>query len=406
MDFDLPPDHELLRRTVREFAQGEVAPVAGELDRTKSFPYEIVAKLGALNLMGIPFPQEYGGAGADTLAYVLAVEELTRVDSSVAITLCAHTSLGTQPIYLFGSEQQKREWLPKLCSGERLGAFGLTEPEAGSDAGNTRTRARLVDGEWLVDGAKQFITNAGTDISGVVCITAVTDDGESDAAGGAGAAGGRGVATGAGTKTTAPPREISNIIVANGTPGYEQGEPYRKMGWNASDTRPLTFSECRVPQENLLGVRGAGFKQFLHILDIGRIGVAAMGVGLAQGALDEALKYAKERRAFGRPISKFQAIQVKLADMSSEIEAARLLVYKAAREKDKGENFTLTAAQAKLKTGRLAVRCCEEAVQIHGGYGFIEEYPVCRFYRDAKILTIGEGTDEVQQMVIARALGA
>jgi short/branched chain acyl-CoA dehydrogenase len=406
MDFDLPPDHELLRRTVREFAQGEVAPVAGELDRTKSFPYEIVAKLGALNLMGIPFPQEYGGAGADTLAYVLAVEELTRVDSSVAITLCAHTSLGTQPIYLFGSEQQKREWLPKLCSGERLGAFGLTEPEAGSDAGNTRTRARLVDGEWVVDGAKQFITNAGTDISGVVCITAVTDDGESDAAGGAGAAGGRGVATGAGTKTTAPPREISNIIVANGTPGYEQGEPYRKMGWNASDTRPLTFSDCRVPEENLLGARGAGFKQFLHILDIGRIGVAAMGVGLAQGALDEALKYAKERRAFGRPISKFQAIQVKLADMSSEIEAARLLVYKAAREKDKGENFTLTAAQAKLKTGRLAVRCCEEAVQIHGGYGFIEEYPVCRFYRDAKILTIGEGTDEVQQMVIARALGA
>ncbi len=399
MDFDLPPDHELLRRTVREFAQGEVAPVAGELDRTKSFPYEIVAKLGALNLMGIPFPQEYGGAGADTLAYVLAVEELTRVDSSVAITLCAHTSLGTQPIYLFGSEEQKREWLPKLCSGERLGAFGLTEPEAGSDAGNTRTRARLVDGEWVVDGAKQFITNAGTDISGVVCITAVTSSDGPDATAAAH------VAAGTGTKT-APAREISNIIVANGTPGYEQGEPYRKMGWNASDTRPLTFSDCRVPEGNLLGGRGAGFKQFLHILDIGRIGVAAMGVGLAQGALDEALKYAKERRAFGRPISKFQAIQVKLADMSSEIEAARLLVYKAAREKDKGENFTLTAAQAKLKTGRLAVRCCEEAVQIHGGYGFIEEYPVCRFYRDAKILTIGEGTDEVQQMVIARALGA
>jgi alkylation response protein AidB-like acyl-CoA dehydrogenase len=377
MDFDLSTDHELIRRTVREFAQGEVAPVAQELDRTKSFPYAIVAQLGKLNLMGIPFPEEYGGGGGDTLAYALAVEELTRVDSSVAITLCAHTSLGTQPIYLFGDENQKREWLPRLCSGERLGAFGLTEPEAGSDAGNVKTRARLDGEEWVIDGAKQFITNAGTDISGMVCITARTGE-----------------------------QEISNIIVANGTPGYEQGEPYRKMGWNASDTRPLTFNDCRVPEENLLGPRGAGFKQFLHILDIGRIGVAAMGVGLAQGALDEALKYAKERKAFGKPISKFQAIQAKLADMATEIEAARLLVYKAAREKDHGRNFTLTAAQAKLKTGRLAVRCAEEAVQIHGGYGFIEEYPVCRFYRDAKILTIGEGTDEVQQMVIARALGA
>jgi short/branched chain acyl-CoA dehydrogenase len=335
---------------------------------------------------------------------VLAVEELTRVDSSVAITLCAHTSLGTQPIYLFGSEEQKREWLPQLCSGAKLGAFGLTEPEAGSDAGNTRTRARLEGGEWAIDGAKQFITNAGTDISGVVCITAVT-----------GAMGNGEAADETGTNETGsnPARaggiaqkEISNILVPNGAPGYEQGEPYRKMGWNASDTRPLSFSDCRVPEENLLGPRGQGFKQFLHILDIGRIGVAAMGVGLAQGALDEALAYAKERRAFGKPISKFQAIQAKLADMSAEIEAARLLVYKAAREKDAGRNFTLTAAQAKLKTGRLAVRCTEEAVQIHGGYGYIEEYPVCRFYRDAKILTIGEGTDEVQQMVIARALGA
>jgi len=384
VDFDLSDEHQLIRRTVREFAEGEVAPAAEELDRTKRFPYEIVRKLGELNLMGIPFPQEYGGAGADTLAYALAVEELTRVDSSVAITLCAHTSLGTQPIYLFGSQEQKREWLPRLCSGERLGAFGLTEPEAGSDAGNTRTRARLQDGEWVIDGAKQFITNAGTDISGVVCITAVTSADDGDGAG----------------------KEISNLIVANGTDGYEQGEPYRKMGWNASDTRPLTFSGCRVPEANLLGPRGAGFKQFLHILDIGRIGVAAMGVGLAQGALEQALAYARERRAFGKPISKFQAIQAKLADMSAEIEAARLLVYKAAREKDRGRNFTLTAAQAKLKTGRLAVRCSEEAVQIHGGYGYIEEYPVCRFYRDAKILTIGEGTDEVQQMVIARALGA
>ncbi len=404
MDFDLSHDHELIRRTVREFAEGEVAPVAEELDRTKAFPYEIVAQLGKLNLMGIPFPEEYGGGGGDSLAYALAVEELARVDSSVAITLCAHTSLGTQPIYLFGSEEQKREWLPRLCAGEELGAFGLTEPEAGSDAGNTRTRARLRGGEWVIDGAKQFITNAGTEISGVVCITAVT--GENDVGGASGGESGADGKQAGGATEPANPKEISNIIVPNGTPGYEPGEPYRKMGWNASDTRPLSFTDCHVPEENLLGPRGQGFKQFLHVLDIGRIGVAAMGVGLAQGALDEALKYAKERRAFGKPISKFQAIQGKLADMSTEIAAARLLVHKAAREKDTGRNFTLTAAQAKLKTGRLAVRCAEEAVQIHGGYGFIEEYPVCRFYRDAKILTIGEGTDEVQQMVIARALGA
>jgi len=377
MDFELGDEHRLIQRTVREFATQEVAPVAEELDREKRFPYEIVRKLADLGLMGIPFPQEYGGGGGDSLAYALAVEELTRVDSSVAITLCAHTSLGTQPIYLFGDEAQKQEWLPRLTSGEMLGAFGLTEPEAGSDAGNVRTKARLDSGEWVIDGAKQFITNAGTEISGVVCITARTGD-----------------------------DEISNLVVANGTPGYEQGEPYRKMGWNASDTRPLTFTECRVPEENLLGPRGMGFRQFLQVLDIGRIGVAAMGVGLAQGALDEALAYAKERQAFGRSISRFQSIQAKLADMATEIEATRLLVYKAARMKDKGENFSLTAAQAKLKSGRLAVRCCEEAVQIHGGYGYIEEYPVCRFYRDAKILTIGEGTDEVQQMVIARALGA
>jgi short-chain 2-methylacyl-CoA dehydrogenase len=377
MDFRLDDETELLQRTVREFAREEVAPVAGELDRTKSFPYELVAKMAALGWMGIPFPEEVGGAGGTTLQYAIAVEELTRIDSSVAITLCAHTSLGTQPIYLFGSDDQRAEWLPRLCAGEILGAFGLTEPEAGSDAGNVRTRAKLEHDDWVINGAKQFITNAGTDISGVVCITARTGD-----------------------------EEISNLIVANGTPGYEQGEPYRKMGWNASDTRPLTFSDCRVPQANLLGERGAGFKQFLHVLDIGRIGVAAMGVGLAQGALDEALAYAQERRAFGRPISKFQAIQGKLADLATEIAAARLLTYHAAWLKDQNQPFGLTAAQAKLKTGRLAVRATEEAVQIHGGYGFIEEYPVCRFYRDAKILTIGEGTDEVQQMVIARALGA
>jgi short/branched chain acyl-CoA dehydrogenase len=380
VDFELTDEQRLLRDTVRDFARAEVAPVAEELDRTKSFPYEIVAKMGELGLMGIPFPEEYGGGGADTLSYALAVEELARVDSSVCITMAAHTSLGTMPIHLWGTDEQKSEWLPVLCRGERLAAFGLTEPEAGSDAGATRTRAKLSDGEWVIDGAKQFITNSGTDISGCVTITAVT--GESSGA-----------------------REISNIIVPNGTPGYEIGEAYRKMGWNASDTRPLAFDGCRVPESNLLGRRGEGFKNFLHILDGGRIGVAAMGVGLAQGALDEALAYAKERKAFGQPISSFQAIQAKIADISAELEAARLLTYKAAIEKDRGRSFTLTAAQAKLKTGRLAVRACEEAVQIHGGYGYIEEYPVCRFYRDAKILTIGEGTDEVQQMVIARQLG-
>src|ERR671910_345227 len=350
MDFDLGDEHRLIQRTVRDFAAQEVAPVAEELDREKRFPYEIVAKMAGLGLMGIPFDEQYGGGGADTLSYVLAIEELARVDSSVCITMAAHTSLGTMPIHLWGTSEQKDEWLPEMCAGRRLAAFGLTEPEAGSDAGNTRTRARLEDGEWVIDGAKQFITNAGTEISGCVTITARTGE-----------------------------REISNVIVPNGTPGYEQGEPYRKMGWNASDTRPLSFEGCRVPESNLLGRRGDGFKNFLHILDGGRA-------------------YAKERRAFGQPISKFQAIQAKLADVSAEIEAARLLTYKAAKLKDAGKNFTLTAAQAKLKTGRLAVRCAEEAVQIHGGYGYIEEYPVCRMYRDAKILTIGEGTDEVQQM--------
>ena len=377
MNFDLTDEQSSIRRLARDFAENEVKPVAEELDRTKSFPYEIVEKLGELGLMGIPYPEEYGGGGADTLSYAIVVEELARIDSSVAITLAANTSLATWPIYAFGSEEQKREWMPKLTSGETLGAFGLTEPEAGSDAGNVRTTARLEDGEWRIDGAKQFITNAGTDISGGVTITARTGDGE-----------------------------ISNIIVPRDTPGYTVEPAYRKMGWNASDTRPLAFDAARVPEENLLGVRGKGFHQFLQTLDGGRISVSAMGVGLAQGALDESLAYARERQAFGQPIAKFQAIQTKLADMATEIEAARLLTYKAAVEKDAGKNFSLTAAKAKLKTGRLAVRASEEAVQIHGGYGYIEEYPVCRFYRDAKILTIGEGTDEVQQMVIARALGA
>jgi alkylation response protein AidB-like acyl-CoA dehydrogenase len=384
MDLDLPEDALELRKVVREFAVQEVAPVAEELDRTKAFPYELVAKMGELGWMGIPFPEEVGGSGGTTLQYAVAVEELTRIDSSVAITMCAHTSLGTQPIWLFGNDAQKAEYLPDLCAGRKLGAFGLTEPEAGSDAGNLKTRATLDGGTWTVDGSKQFITNAGTDISGHVAITAIT-----------------------GETTDAKGRkrpEISNIIVPNGTPGYEIGEPYRKMGWNASDTRPLSFSGVEVPEEHLLGPRGQGFKQFMKILDGGRIGVAAMGLGLAQGALDEAAAYAKSRNAFGGPIARFGQIQAKIADMATEIEAARLLVYRAAALKDAGRDFTLTAAQAKLKTGRLAVKASEEAVQIHGGYGYIEEYPVCRFYRDAKILTIGEGTDEVQQMVISRAV--
>ena len=382
MDFELTDDQRLLRETVREFAQAEIAPVAERLDREKLFPYEIVRRLGELDLMGIPFPQEYGGAGGSTQDYAIVVDELTQVDSSVAITLCAHTSLGTQPIHLFGTDDQKRRLMPRLCSGEMLGAFGLTEPEAGSDAGNTQTRARLDGDEWVIDGAKQFITNAGTEISGLVVITAVTG------------------------KALDERPEISNILVENGTPGYEQGQQYRKLGWHASDTRPLTFTDCRVAAENLVGVRGRGLQQFLRVLDIGRIGVAAMGVGLAQGALDQALAYAKQRRAFGQPISSFQTIQAKLANLATEIEACRLLVQKAAWLKDEGRDFSLVAAQAKLKSGRLAVHAADEAVQIHGGYGFIEEYPVARFYRDAKILTIGEGTDEIQEMVIARALGA
>ena len=377
MNFDLTDEQRDVQRLVRGFMDGEVRPVVEELDREKRFPYDIVGKLGGLGLMGVPYPQDYGGGGADNLAYALAIEEITRVDSSLGVTVAAHTSLGTWPIYQFGTDEQKAEWLPELCSGRKLAAFGLTEPEAGSDAGNVRTTARQDDGDWLVNGAKQFITNAGTDISGLVTITARTGD-----------------------------DEISNIMVPVGTPGYEIGQPYRKMGWNSSDTRPLAFDDCRVPAESLLGRRGEGFKQFLQTLDGGRIGIAAMGVGLAQGALDEALAYAKERRAFGQPISKFQAIQTKLADLATELEAGRLLTYKAAALKDLGRPYSLTAAQAKLKTGRLAVRAAEEAVQIHGGYGYIEDYPVCRFYRDAKILTIGEGTDEVQQMVIARALGA
>jgi len=376
VNLDLPEEHELLRRTVREFAEGEVAPVAAELDREHRFPYEIVAGLAELGLMGIPFPEEYGGAGADPLAYSLAVEELARVDSSVAITVAAHISLGTMPIYLFGTEEQRRRRLPDLCSGRRLAAFGLTEPGAGSDAGATRTTAELRDGFWVVNGSKIFITNAGTDVSGCVTITARTS-----------------------------PEEISNIVVENGTPGYEISPPMEKMGWRASDTRELSFRDCAVAEENLLGPRGAGFRQFLEILDGGRISVAAMGVGLAQGAYELALAYAREREQFGRKISSFQTTQFKLADMATEIEAGRALVYRAAWLKDRGRAFAQEAAMAKLYTGELARRVVNEALQIHGGYGYMEEFPIARFYRDQKVLEIGEGTNEVQRLVIARHLG-
>jgi short/branched chain acyl-CoA dehydrogenase len=376
VNFDLDPEHELLRDTVRQFALEKIAPVAEELDREKRFPYELVAELAELGLMGMTIPEEYGGAGSDTLSYAIAVEELTRIDSSVAITVAAHHSLGTLPIFYFGSEQQKRDWLPELASGRKLAAFGLTEPNAGSDAGAARTTARLEDGEWVVDGSKIFITNAGTDITWGVTITARTADGE-----------------------------ISNIVVPNGTPGYVISAPMQKLGWRASDTRELSFQEARVPEGHLLGPRGEGFKQFLQILDGGRISVAAMGVGLAQGCYDLAFAYAQDRHQFGKPIGSFQAVQAKLVDMATEIEAARLLVYRAAWEKDQGRPFAQTAAMAKLYSGELSHRAANWALQIHGGYGFMDEYAVSRLYRDQKILEIGEGTNEVQRMVIAKHLG-
>jgi short/branched chain acyl-CoA dehydrogenase len=376
VNYELSDEQELLRRTVREFSETRVAPVAEELDREGRFPYDLVSELAELGLMGIPIPEEYGGGGADTVSYAIAVEELTRIDSSVAITVAAHTSLGTMPIFLYGDERQKQEWLPELASGRKLAAFGLTEPDAGSDAGATRTRADLRDGEWIVNGSKIFITNAGTDITACVSITALTAEGE-----------------------------ISNIVVPNGTAGYEISPPMHKLGWHASDTRELSFKDCAVPEGNLLGPRGRGFAQFMEILDGGRISVAAMGVGLAQGAYDLAFAYAKEREQFGRPIAKFQAVQFALADMATEIEAGRQLVYRAAWLKDEGKPFGLAAAQAKLYTGLLSNRAANAALQIHGGYGFMDEFAISRLYRDQKILEIGEGTNEVQRMVIGKLLG-
>jgi short/branched chain acyl-CoA dehydrogenase len=376
VNYELSDEQELIRRTVREFAESRVAPVAEELDREARFPYELVAELGELGLMGLPVPEEHGGAGGDTVSYAIAIEELARVDSSVAITVAAHTSLGTMPILLFGSDEQKRDWLPLLASGKRLAAFGLTEAAAGSDAAATRTRAALRDGHWVIDGSKIFITNAGTEITGCVTITALTG-----------------------------PDEISNLIVPNGTSGYEVSPPMHKLGWRASDTRELSFRSCAVPEANLLGVRGQGFRQFMQILDGGRISVAAMGVGLAQGAYDLAAAYARERQQFGKPIASFQAVRFQLADMATEIEAGRQLVYRAAWLKDEGRSFALAAAQAKLYTGLLSNRAANAALQIHGGYGFMDEFPISRLYRDQKILEIGEGTNEVQRLVIARELG-
>src|SRR5665811_2414649 len=377
----------LIRATVREFAEKEIAPRAEEMDREAAFPYDIVAGLADIGLLGVPYPEEYGGSGGDTLAYVLTLEELARVDSSVGITVAAHTSLGTNPIWLFGTEEQKREWIPRLASGKELGAFALTEPDSGSDAGALRTKATLEPGatpgtgEWVLNGTKAFITNSGTDITALAIVAAVS--GERPDGG----------------------REISAFLVPQDTPGYTRAPAYRKMGWRASDTHELHFEDARISEANLLGRRGRGFAQLLTVLDAGRVSVAALGLGLAQGAYEMALRYARERRQFGRPIGSFQAVAFKLADMATRLEAARGLVYRAAVAKDLGRPYELLASMAKLTTSELAVWAASEAVQIHGGYGYMDEYPVSRFYRDAKVLEIGEGTSEVQRLVIARMLG-
>jgi butyryl-CoA dehydrogenase len=381
MNFDLSDEQKAIRQTVREFAVERVAPRAEEMDREEAFPYDLVKEMAELGLLGLPFPEDYGGAGADTVSYALAVMELARVDASTAITMAAHVSLGATPFYLFGTPEQKQKYLVPLAQGKMLWGFGLTEPGAGSDAGNTQTKAVLKDGKWIVNGTKAFITNSGTDLTGGTTITAVT-----------------------GTRDGGKP-EITNLIVEQNTPGFTRSKKYKKMGWRASDTRELSFADAQVPEENVLGKRGDGLKNFLTILDGGRISVAALSVGLARGAYDEALKYAKERIAFGRPIGKFQAIQFKLVDMLTQIEHAELMVLKAAWEKDNGRDFAQTASYAKLFAAELSHRVVNEAVQIHGGYGFMDEYPVSRMYRDQKINEIGEGTNEVQRMVIARMIG-
>ncbi|MDP9242068.1 MAG: acyl-CoA dehydrogenase family protein [Actinomycetota bacterium] len=376
MELGLTPEQEEFRSAVRDFADEVVAPRAEASDRAEEFPLDVVRRMAELGLFGIPFAEEYGGQGADLLTLCLAIEELARVDSSVAITLEAAVGLGAGPIHRFGSPEQKERWLPRMCRGEILGSFGLTEPGGGSDASSIHTTARLDGGEWVIDGTKAFITNSGTPLSAVCTVGARTGD-----------------------------EEISTILVPNGTPGFTVGPSYRKMGWHASDTHELSFSGCRVPEENLLGERGRGYAQFLEVLDDGRIAIAALAVGLAQGCLDASVKYAGERHAFGRPIGVYQALRFKMADMKVAIENARLATWRAAWLRDTGRPFKTEAAIAKLSASEAAVDCAREAVQIHGGYGFMEDFPVARFYRDAKILEIGEGTSEIQRLVISRALG-
>ena len=381
MDLTPSEEHEALRATVEDFARKEVAPVIGELYERGEFPYALVARMGAMGLFGLPIDEEHGGMGGDYFALCLALEELARVDSSVAITLEAGVSLGAMPLHRFGSAEQKRRWLPELAAGTKLGAFGLTEPGGGSDAGATRTTARLDGEEWVINGSKAFITNAGTDITSIVTVTAITgtqDDGR---------------------------KEISAIVVPAGTPGFRVSQKYSKVGWSSSDTRELFFDDCRVPAENLLGERGRGYAQFLSILDEGRVAIAALSVGLAQGCVDESVRYAREREAFGAPIGSYQAIQFKIVDMEVRAHTSRLAYYAAAAKMLRGEPFKKEAAIAKLVASNAAMDNARDATQVFGGYGFMNEYPVGRFYRDAKILEIGEGTSEVQRMLIARQLG-
>ncbi|MFC9515905.1 acyl-CoA dehydrogenase family protein [Nocardiaceae bacterium NPDC056970] len=377
----LPDEYQQLAKTVRDFARNVVAPVSAEHDANHTFPYEVVDGMADMGLFGLPFPEEYGGMGGDYFALCLALEELGKVDQSVAITLEAGVSLGAMPVYRFGTEEQKQEWLPQLTSGRALAAFGLTEPGAGSDAGGTRTTAKLVDGQWVVNGNKQFITNSGTDITKLVTVTAVT-----------------------GTEDNGR-KEISTILVPTSTPGFTAEPAYDKVGWNASDTHPLTFQDVRVPEANLLGERGRGYANFLRILDEGRIAIAALSVGAAQGCVDESVRYAKEREAFGRPIGANQAIEFKIARMEARAHVARTAYYDAAALMLSGKPFKKQASIAKLISSEAAMDNARDATQIFGGYGFMNEYPVARHYRDSKILEIGEGTTEVQLMLIARELG-
>ena len=381
MDFRLSDEHEALRKTVEEFAREVVAPQAEHLDRNEQFPYEIVRQMGEMGLFGLPFPEEYGGMGGDFLALCLAIEELARADSSVAITLEAAVGLGSMPIYQFGSEEQKREWLPGLCSGQALAAFGLTEPSGGSDAGNPRTRATLDGGEWVINGTKSFITNSGTDITKLVTVLCRTGD----------RADGR--------------PELTSVMVPVPHDGFSVSEKYWKVGWHASDTRGLTFEDCRVPAGNVLGERGRGYAQFLSTLDEGRIAISALAVGLAQACVDESVRYAKEREAFGQPIGGYQAVAFRIADMDARTHLARLAYRDAAARMAAGEPFKREAAIAKLYSSAIAVDNARDATQVFGGYGFMNDYAVARHWRDSKILEIGEGTSEVQRMLIARRLG-